>query len=195
MRRVHDALRGRRRAVCCRRRAADLTGGDSGGGAPSDEAPDLHTSTEVAIAQRINGRTHGCAEAPLRLEYPSSMLSEVGWFPSRPLRNRPARPKHSHETPAEEFRHTAHALNHPANIAAAAHNRGDQSLARRGQDVYGGDLALAQSHLAENSVLFGRFRSARPIVHNLFQIDRRRGLSDFLTGQCTFAQRCAGWRR
>src|SRR5437762_3395058 len=50
------------------------------------------------------------------------------------------------------------------------------------------NLALAQSQLAENSVLLGDFDLRRPIIHNLFQIDRAPGLSDFLTGQCTFAQ-------
>ena len=44
------------------------------------------------------------------------------------------------------------------------------------------NLALAQSHLAESSVLLGDFDLRRPIVHNLFQIDRAPGLSDFLTG-------------
>ena len=42
--------------------------------------------------------------------------------------------------------------------------------------------------MAESSVLLGDFDLRRPIVHSLFQIDRAPGLSDFLTGQCTFAQ-------
>ena len=50
------------------------------------------------------------------------------------------------------------------------------------------NLALAQSHLAESSVLLGDFDLRRPIIHNVFQIDRAPGLSDYLTGQCTFAQ-------
>ena len=50
------------------------------------------------------------------------------------------------------------------------------------------NLALAQSHLAESSVLLGDFDLRRPIVHNLFQINRAPGLSDYLTGQCTFPQ-------
>src|SRR5262249_32613180 len=32
------------------------------------------------------------------------------------------------------------------------------------------------------------FDLRRPIIHNLLQVDRSPGLSDFLTGQCTFAQ-------
>jgi capsular exopolysaccharide synthesis family protein len=50
------------------------------------------------------------------------------------------------------------------------------------------NLALAQAHLAESSVLLGDFDLRRPIIHNLFQIERAPGLSDYLTGQCTFAQ-------
>jgi receptor protein-tyrosine kinase len=50
------------------------------------------------------------------------------------------------------------------------------------------NLALAESHLAESSILLGDFDLRRPIMHNLFQVDRSPGLSDFLTGQCTFPQ-------
>ena len=37
-------------------------------------------------------------------------------------------------------------------------------------------------------MLLGDFDLRRPIIHNLFQIDRAPGLSDYLTGQCTFPQ-------
>src|SRR5471030_335609 len=47
---------------------------------------------------------------------------------------------------------------------------------------------LALAHREESSVLLGDFDLRRPIIHKLFQIDRAPGLSDFLTGQCTFAQ-------
>jgi protein-tyrosine kinase len=50
------------------------------------------------------------------------------------------------------------------------------------------NLALAESQLSENLVLLGDFDLRRPIVHNLFQIERSPGLSDFLTGECTFTQ-------
>jgi len=50
------------------------------------------------------------------------------------------------------------------------------------------NLALAQAQISESSVLLGDFDLRRPIIHNLFQIDRTPGLSDFLTGRCTFPQ-------
>ena len=37
-------------------------------------------------------------------------------------------------------------------------------------------------------MLLADFDLRRPIIHNLFQIDRAPGLSDYLTGQCTFAR-------
>jgi receptor protein-tyrosine kinase len=63
-----------------------------------------------------------------------------------------------------------------------------QFIPQEGKTFTAVNLALAQSHLAESSVLLGDFDLRRPIVHNLFQIDRAPGLSDYLTGQCTFAQ-------
>ena len=44
-------------------------------------------------------------------------------------------------------------------------------------------LALAESHLTENRVLLGDFDLRRPLIHNLFQIDRAPGLTDYLMGQ------------
>jgi protein-tyrosine kinase len=50
------------------------------------------------------------------------------------------------------------------------------------------NLALAQAHLTENSVLLGDFDLRRPIIHNLLQIGRAPGLSDYIAGACTFIQ-------
>jgi receptor protein-tyrosine kinase len=45
------------------------------------------------------------------------------------------------------------------------------------------NLALAESHLTENRVLLGDFDLRRPLIHNLFQIDRAPGLTDYLMGE------------
>jgi receptor protein-tyrosine kinase len=44
------------------------------------------------------------------------------------------------------------------------------------------NLALAESHLTENLVLLGDFDLRRPLIHNLFQVDRSPGLTDYLMG-------------
>jgi len=94
----------------------------------------------------------------------------------------------SHETPAEEFRTLRTRLNHLQSLQPLHTIVVTSPSPAEGKTFTAVNLALAQSHLAESSVLLGDFDLRRPIVHNLFQIDRAPGLSDFLTGQCTFAQ-------
>ena len=94
----------------------------------------------------------------------------------------------SHETPAEEFRTLRTRLNHLQTLQPLHTIVVTSPSPAEGKTFTAVNLALAQSHLAESSVLLGDFDLRRPIVHNLFQIDRAPGLSDFLTGQCTFAQ-------
>jgi len=117
------------------------------------------------------------------------MLSEVRVVPFSPapeshlldLNNSP-------ETPAEEFRTLRTRLNHLQTLQPLHTIVVTSPSPAEGKTFTAVNLALAQSHLAESSVLLGDFDLRRPIVHNLFQIDRAPGLSDFLTGQCTFAQ-------
>jgi len=94
----------------------------------------------------------------------------------------------SHETPAEEFRTLRTRLNHLQTLQPLHTIVVTSPSPAEGKTFSAVNLALAQSHLAESSVLLGDFDLRRPIVHNLFQIDRAPGLSDYLTGQCTFPQ-------
>ena len=94
----------------------------------------------------------------------------------------------SHETPAEEFRTLRTRLNHLQTLQPLHTVVVTSPSPAEGKTFTAVNLALAQAHLAESSVLLGDFDLRRPIIHNLFQIDRAPGLSDYLTGQCTFAQ-------
>ena len=94
----------------------------------------------------------------------------------------------SHETPAEEFRTLRTRLNHLQTLQPLHTVVVTSPSPAEGKTFSAVNLALAQSHLAESSVLLGDFDLRRPIVHNLFQIDRAPGLSDYLTGQCSFAE-------
>ncbi len=94
----------------------------------------------------------------------------------------------SHDTPAEEFRTLRTRLNHLQTLQPL-HTVGVTSPSpAEGKTFTAVNLALAQSHLAETSVLLADFDLRRPVIHNLLQVDRSPGLSDFLIGQCTFAQ-------
>src|SRR5512133_1643258 len=185
MSRVHDALR-----------RAEL-----GGFMPAEEPPvlpqdpppplshpEIHVHSDVLHANG-NSVSPNLATAPTRLNIHPAMLSEV-----QVVSFSPAPESHlldlnnSHETPAEEFRTLRTRLNHLQTLQPLHTIVVTSPSPAEGKTFTAVNLALAQSHLAESSVLLGDFDLRRPIVHNLFQIDRAPGLSDFLTGQCTFGQ-------
>jgi receptor protein-tyrosine kinase len=135
----------------------------------------------------VNGAA--TAVAPLRLNIHPNMLSEVQVVPFSPApESHLLDLNNSHETPAEEFRTLRTRLNHLQSLQPLHTIVVTSPSPAEGKTFTAVNLALAQSHLAESSVLLGDFDLRRPIVHNLFQIDRAPGRSDFLTGQCTFAQ-------
>jgi len=147
--------------------------------------PEFHVASDG-----INGTAASMmANAPTRLNLHPAMLNEV-----QVVAFSPAPESHlldlnnSHETPSEEFRTLRTRLNHLQSLQPLHTIVVTSPSPAEGKTFTAVNLALAQSHLAESSVLLGDFDLRRPVVHNLFQIDRAPGLSDFLTGQCTFAQ-------
>jgi receptor protein-tyrosine kinase len=93
----------------------------------------------------------------------------------------------SHETPAEEFRTLRTRLNHLQTLQPLHTVVVTSPSPAEGKTFTAVNLALAESHLAENLVLLADFDLRRPVIHNLFQTERSPGLSDYLTGQCTFS--------
>ena len=180
MSRVHDALR--------RAEMGGMMPPEEPSVIPADVAPvspDLH-----APEPQVNGTATATAPtAPLRLNIHPHMLTEVQVVPFSPApESHLLDLNNSHETPAEEFRTLRTRLNHLQSLQPLHTIVVTSPSPAEGKTFTAVNLALAQSHLAESSVLLGDFDLRRPIVHNLFQIDRAPGLSDFLTGQCTFAQ-------
>jgi receptor protein-tyrosine kinase len=137
----------------------------------------------------VDGAPATASVGPLRLNIHPGMLTEVRVVPFSPApESHLLDLSNSHETPAEEFRTLRTRLNHLQSLQPLHTIVVTSPSPAEGKTFTAVNLALAQSHLAESSVLLGDFDLRRPIVHNLFQIDRAPGLSDFLTGQCTFAQ-------
>ena len=89
----------------------------------------------------------------------------------------------SHETPAEEFRTLRTRLNHLQTLQPLHTIVISSPSPAEGKTFTAVNLALAESHLTENRVLLGDFDLRRPLIHNLFQIDRVPGLTDYLMGQ------------
>jgi receptor protein-tyrosine kinase len=117
------------------------------------------------------------------------MLSEVAVVPFSPApESHLLDLNNSHETPAEEFRTLRTRLNHLQTLQPLHSIIVTSPSPAEGKTFTAVNLALAHAHLAESSVLLGDFDLRRPIIHKLFQIERAPGLSDFLSGECTFAQ-------
>ena len=89
----------------------------------------------------------------------------------------------SHETPAEEFRTLRTRLNHLQTLQPLHTVVISSPSPAEGKTFTAVNLALAESHLTENRVLLGDFDLRRPLIHNLFQIERAPGLTDYLTGE------------
>jgi protein-tyrosine kinase len=95
--------------------------------------------------------------------------------------------QHSHETPAEEFRTLRTRLNHLQTLQPLHTIVISSPSPAEGKTFTAVNLALAESHLSESRVLLGDFDLRRPLIHNLFQIDRAPGLTDYLMGQVPLA--------
>jgi len=171
MSRVHDALR----------RAEH-------GGAPSDEiAPPPPGETRLPEYLPLNG---GAAPLPpVKLNIHAGLLGDAPLVPYQPApESHLLDLNNSHETPAEEFRTLRTRLNHLQTLQPLHTVIVTSPSPAEGKTFTAVNLALAQSHLAESSVLLADFDLRRPIIHNLLQVERAPGLSDYLTGACTFAQ-------
>jgi receptor protein-tyrosine kinase len=162
-----------------------------GGMMPAEEPPEVAEEV-VRVSPDLRppeGGANGAPAGPLRLNIHPGMLAAVRVVPFSPApESHLLDLNNSHETPAEEFRTLRTRLNHLQSLQPLHTIVVTSPSPAEGKTFTAVNLALAQSHLAESSVLLGDFDLRRPIVHNLFQIDRAPGLSDFLTGQCTFAQ-------
>jgi protein-tyrosine kinase len=134
-----------------------------------------------------NGRL--ATQPAIRLNLHPGMLSEVLVAPFQPApESHLLDLNNSHETPAEEFRTLRTRMNHLQTVQPLHTIVVSSPSPAEGKTFTAVNLALAESHLAESSILLGDFDLRRPIMHNLFQVERSPGLSDFLTGQCTFPQ-------
>jgi receptor protein-tyrosine kinase len=86
------------------------------------------------------------------------------------------------EAPSEEFRSLRTRLNHlqtqqPIHTVVVT-----SPSPAEGKSFAAANLALAESHLAGNHTLLIDFDFRRPAIHNLFQLERAPGATDYLLG-------------
>lgn len=174
MSRVHDALR----------RAEH-------GGPPPDPPHAARVAEQKPPAREYAAAGGGVAvEAPpVELEVPGGIPRDVKIVAFQPAPETHLLDlEHSHDTPAEEFRTLRTRLNHLQSTQPLHTVVVTSPSPAEGKTFTAVNLALAQAHLADTSVLLADFDLRRPVIHNLFQFERAPGLSDYVMGQCTLAQ-------
>ncbi len=91
-----------------------------------------------------------------------------------------ARPQ---EPPSEEFRSLRTRLNHLQTLNPIHCIVVTSPSPAEGKSFAAANLALAESHLADNRTLLVDFDFRRPAIHTLFQLERSPGATDYLTGE------------
>lgn len=87
------------------------------------------------------------------------------------------------ETPSEEFRSLRTKLNYMQTLQPLHTAVVTSASPAEGKSFTAMNLALAESHLADNTVLIADFDLRRPTLHNLLQLDRSPGIADYLMGE------------
>ncbi len=166
MSRVHDALR-----------RAERLGTDAPSGPETSEAPLWEgDTTRVAEPSSPAGTSPGGFLADVR-EVPFTPAPEAILIDS-------GRPQ---EAPSEEFRSLRTRLNHLQNLQPIHAVVVTSPSPAEGKSFAAANLALAESHLAGNLTLLVDFDFRRPVIHNLFQIERAPGATDYLLGNAPLA--------
>jgi protein-tyrosine kinase len=175
MSRVHDALRRAEQAG-----AVNLQGGTAAAGAGDDNhcVPTRPPETlppplaRVALQEPLPGGIH------------AGILDNVPEVPFQPApESHLLDMQRTHETPSEEFRTLRTRLNHLQTLQPLHTVVVTSPSPAEGKTFTAVNLALAESHLSENLVLLGDFDLRRPLIHNLFQVERAPGLTDYLIGE------------
>ena len=169
MSRVHDALR----------RA------EQSGVSPDQLA---ETQPDELAYSAVRGST-AVAVPQTRLNIHPGLLAEAPVVPFQPAPESHLLDLNStHETPSEEFRTLRTRLNHLQTLQTLHTVVVTSPSPAEGKTFTAVNLALAQAQMPETTVLLADFDLRRPIVHSLFEVSRAPGLSDYLTGQCSFSQ-------
>lgn len=161
MSRVHDALR----------RAEKM-------GAPPPATSDNPVAVPAGAAPVSPG-----TPAKTVVATPGGWLDEVQEVPFTPAPEAmlidSARPQ---EAPSEEFRSLRTRLNHLQGLQPIHCVVVTSPSPAEGKSFAASNLALSESHMAGNLTLLVDFDFRRPVIHNLFQIERTPGATDYLLG-------------
>ena len=167
MSRVHDALR--------RAGGQEALGGDKGRQAFAgsyEPRPSTASAGVVEPRPALKGLLEEIPEIPFQT-IPDSLLVD---------------PSRTHDAPSEEFRTLRTRLNHIQTQQNLHTLVVTSPSPAEGKSFAAANLAIAQSQLSGNMTLLADFDFRRPIVHNLFSIDRGPGITDYLMGKVPLHQ-------
>lgn len=119
----------------------------------------------------------------------SDILEQIEEIPFNPWEDAhiidPSRP---YEVPAEEFKTLRTRLNHLQSLQPIRSLVITSPSPAEGKSMTAANLAIAEAQLTNNPTLIADFDFRRPMVHQLFQIDRGPGITDFLMGKAELSQ-------
>jgi protein-tyrosine kinase len=91
---------------------------------------------------------------------------------------------HPSESPTEEFRSLRTRLNHMKGLQPLSTLVVTSPSPAEGKSFTAANFAVVQSHLQNNYTLLCDFDFRRPLLHQLFNLERTPGLTDYLQGNC-----------
>lgn len=170
MSRVHDALR---------RAGQDMPPVPEA--QPQQEPVEVQTSSSVALAESpmdsvaVEHTPRLIARELLR------RIQEVPFTPSSEAHL--LDPSSPHQAPAEEFRTLRTRINHIQTLQPLTSVVVTSPSPAEGKSFAAVNLALAESQLEDNPTLLVDCDFRRPNIHNMFQMERSPGLTDYLLGR------------
>jgi len=96
-------------------------------------------------------------------------------------------PNRPHDAHTEEFRTLRTRLNHIQKLQPLHTVVVTSSCPAEGKSFTVVNLALAEAQLEGNLTLLADFDFRRPVLHNIFQVDRSPGITDYLRGRVPLA--------
>jgi len=160
MSRVHDALRRAEQMGAVPAATPEPSGAE---GRAADKQPELLSPTVVAGGPGLLEQVQAVPFTPA----PEALLIDI----SRPQ-----------DAPSEEFRSLRTRLNHLQSLQPIHTVVVTSPSPAEGKSFVATNLALAEAQLAGSNTLLADFDFRRPVIHNLFQIDRTPGATDYLLG-------------
>jgi receptor protein-tyrosine kinase len=96
-------------------------------------------------------------------------------------------PHRPHDAHTEEFRTLRTRLNHLQKLQPIRSVVVTSACPAEGKSFTAVNLALAEAQLEGNLTLLADFDFRRPVLHNIFQMDRGPGITDYLQGKAPLA--------